>query len=160
MPRAVQGLGKLQMNTLSASSCFQLSRLPKPDVFVSLVTPGVSLSPKYLNLRTFWISNILWQESCRSSTHYEENYFIICINFMTSFIPASLASGSCVERLNSPSPSIFSMPLIISWTTVMSPHVVPSSTLKNLRLFHCFRWRSYSMYLIHFIALLGSSMEL
>lgn len=38
MPRGVQGLGKLQMNTLPASSCFQLSRFPKPDAFVSLVT--------------------------------------------------------------------------------------------------------------------------
>lgn len=38
----------------------------------------------YFNLQTFCISSILWQESCRSSTHHVKNYFII-INFMTSF---------------------------------------------------------------------------
>jgi len=35
MPRDVQGLGKLQINTLPVFSWFELSRFPKPDVFLS-----------------------------------------------------------------------------------------------------------------------------
>lgn len=42
------------------------------------------------------------------------------------------------------------MPLMIPWTTIMSPHVIPSSMLKNLRLLHCSVWRSYSIYLISY----------
>lgn len=43
MPRDVQELGKLQKDTLPACNCFQLSRFPKPDVFVPLVTLSDSL---------------------------------------------------------------------------------------------------------------------
>ena len=52
MPRDVQELGKLQMNTLPASSCLQFSRLPKPDVFVSLVTLSDSF-PQVLEFANF-----------------------------------------------------------------------------------------------------------
>lgn len=52
MPRDVQELGKLQMNPVPAFSFFQLSRFPKADVFVSLVTLSDSL-PQVLEFVNF-----------------------------------------------------------------------------------------------------------
>lgn len=49
MPKDVQGPGTLQLNAVPASSCFECSRFPKPDVVVFSVNLSDSL-PKYLNL--------------------------------------------------------------------------------------------------------------
>lgn len=51
MPEDVQGLGKFQLNT-PASSCFELCRFPKTDVFVIYVNLSDSL-PQVLELGNF-----------------------------------------------------------------------------------------------------------